>query len=293
MRYKETKQKLLGAWYTPEHLVKEMINMVPAEWWVSGIFLEPTAGDGNLVIGLLNELVVKGIDPQTAIMRVKANELDKEESQKCTDRVKDWCKQYNFDTEWTCMNEDAISYKFTDYDYIFANLPFGSNGNSHIPSLILKNIIIDKKGVVMTKNHLRIKHCVKYNTYKFPNIKFKVKASLIDYNYNNTDNEVWFDKYKDLFDKDCKWRDDEGNTKLAKLIWYGNTLQLVEIVRKKQVTMTNKFNFTDEEIDKLSNISYTDREIEYLNELKDNSLSIPLPVIYHVVNRVLGNGSTV
>lgn len=38
-KYKESEQKLKGAWYTPEHLVKEMIDMVPAEWWVSGIFI--------------------------------------------------------------------------------------------------------------------------------------------------------------------------------------------------------------------------------------------------------------
>lgn len=288
-KYKETEQKLKGAWYTPEHLVKEMIDMVPAEWWVSGIFLEPTAGDGNLVIGLLNELVSNGVDPQTAIMRVKANELDKEEALRCTDRVKEWCKQYNFNTEWTCMNEDAISYKFTDYDYIFANLPFGHNVYAQLTTMILKNIIPNKKAVVMTKNHTRIKNCLTYKELSFPNIKYKVKVSLVDWNYKGTDNEIWYDKYKDLFDKECKWKDNNGNTKLANIIWDGTKSNIIEFVNK-DAKMGYTFNFTDEELDKLKNVEYTDRELEYYNELKNNSISKPTKVVFHIINRVL-NGN--
>ena len=287
MKYKETKQKLLGAWYTPDNLIKEMLDMVPVEWWTNGVFLEPTAGNGNIVIALLNKLIEYGIDPQIAITRVIANEIEPNEAQKCTDRVNEWCKQHKLNTNWKCLNEDARTYKFNLYDYVVTNLPFGSNGNSHITNIILKNVITDKKGVIMTKNQLRIKHCVKYNDYKFPNITHKVKVSLIDCDCNNTDNEVWFDKYKDLFDKECKWRDNNGNTKLARIIWNQNKVCLIQIVTKKKVTMTNKFNFTTEELNKLNNISYTDREVEYFNELKENSISIPLPVIYHVINRVL------
>lgn len=285
-RFKESEQKLKGAWYTPEHLVKEMIYMVPVEWWISGIFLEPTAGDGNLVIGLLNELVSRGVDPQTAIMRVKANELDKEEAQKCTDRVKEWCKHYNFETEWTCMNKDAISYKFTDYDYIFANLPFGSIVKPNISTMIIKNIITNKKAVIMTKNHTRIKNCLNYKEFQFPNISFNVKVSLVDWNYKGTDNEVWFDKYKDLYDKECKWRDYNGDTKLDRTT---NHDGIIKIVKRINNSHYNLFNFTDIEIDKLNNIEYTDRELEYFNKLKLNSIHIPGKVINHVINRVLGN----
>ena len=109
---------------------------------------------------------------------------------------------------------------------------------------------------------------------------------MVDWNYKGTDNEVWFDKYKDLYDKECKWRDYNGDTKLDRTT---NHDGIIKIVKRINNSHYNLFNFTDIEIDKLNNIEYTDRELEYFNKLKLNSIHIPGKVINHIINRVLGN----
>ena len=51
---KETEQKIRGQWFTPDNIADEMVKMTPNDWWSKGI-LEPTCGNGNLVIRILDE----------------------------------------------------------------------------------------------------------------------------------------------------------------------------------------------------------------------------------------------
>lgn len=66
MKYKETERKIKGQWFTPDNIADEMVNMTPTDWWSKGIF-EPTCGNGNLVIRILDEKVKHGLTPQEAL----------------------------------------------------------------------------------------------------------------------------------------------------------------------------------------------------------------------------------
>lgn len=142
MKYNESDRKIKGQWFTPDSVADEMVNMTPAEWWSKGI-LEPTCGNGNLVLRILNEKVNHGLTPEQAINTTFANELDKKYADECTERVRQWAKDHRIDTDWTCMNEDAKTYDFSqiNYDYIWTNLPFGSWTYAQLPNAIAKNTI--------------------------------------------------------------------------------------------------------------------------------------------------------
>ena len=72
---KETEQKQKGQWMTPDDIAKHMIDFAPQEWYKDNI-LEPTAGNGQLVIQILNRKVELGMTPQEAIDTTYANEFD-------------------------------------------------------------------------------------------------------------------------------------------------------------------------------------------------------------------------
>lgn len=72
---KETKQKIMGQWMTPEDIVDQMIMFTPEECF-KGNILEPTAGDGNIVMKIIDKKVSLGMTPQEAIDTTYANELD-------------------------------------------------------------------------------------------------------------------------------------------------------------------------------------------------------------------------
>ena len=87
--YKFTEQYNKGQFFTPANLASKMIAAVPDDLWGKPV-LEPTCGDGNLVIALLDKMVELGIDPDTAVSRIRANELDVETAKACEERVKQW-----------------------------------------------------------------------------------------------------------------------------------------------------------------------------------------------------------
>lgn len=71
-RCKESEQKKKGQWFTPDTVADEMVNMTPDEWWSKGM-LEPTCGNGNLVIRILNEKLNHGLTVEQALSTTFAN----------------------------------------------------------------------------------------------------------------------------------------------------------------------------------------------------------------------------
>lgn len=85
---KETIQKIRGQWFTPDNIADEMVKMTPTDWWSKGI-LEPTCGNGNLVIRILDEKVKYGLTPQEALNTTWANEIDEKYAIECSERVRE------------------------------------------------------------------------------------------------------------------------------------------------------------------------------------------------------------
>lgn len=57
---KETKQKLDGAWMTPNDIVLKMINFIEDDFYKTNV-LEPTAGEGAIVLEILNKKLTIGM----------------------------------------------------------------------------------------------------------------------------------------------------------------------------------------------------------------------------------------
>lgn len=130
---KETEQKIKGQWMTPEDIVNKMIDFAPIKWY-SGNILEPTAGNGNIVIGILNKKVELGMTPQQAIDTTYMNEFDEEKYKELIIRVYDWCSKHNAGMKIDRITmQDARTLDMRNIDYnIITNLPFGSWANSTV-----------------------------------------------------------------------------------------------------------------------------------------------------------------
>jgi adenine-specific DNA-methyltransferase len=80
-------QKLRGGYYTPKPIADFL-----AKWAIqtpSSTVLEPSCGDGNLLVAAALRLRELGIDPQQAIGQLQAAEFDPEEAQKANKRIQE------------------------------------------------------------------------------------------------------------------------------------------------------------------------------------------------------------
>lgn len=202
---KETSQKIKGQWFTPDHIADEMVSMTPADWWSKGI-LEPTCGNGNLVIRILDEKVNHGLLPEEALNTTFANELDEKYANACTERVRQWAKDKGITSNWTCTNEDAASYDFSNihYEYVWTNLPFGSNSfpMTKLPNRITQNVV-RSKGIFITKPTTYKHHVKDYKVVDFPGIDFRCQISY--YDLHCSESKTIMDRYTSLMADCCKW----------------------------------------------------------------------------------------
>lgn len=269
---KESEQKIKGQWFTPDNVADEMVNMTPDTWWTKGI-LEPTCGNGNLVIRILDEKVKQGLTTEEALNTTFANEFDEKYAIECTERVREWAEDKGIHTQWTCMNEDAQTYDFSQipYEYVWTNLPFGSWNNSYLPNFITKNVV-KSEGILITKPTTYKKFVKEYKIVDFPGIFYKVQISY--YDLKCTESKSWMDKYKSIMmDEKCKWEvNDNSYTHVLILLTTRNGIMPIydrSIYDKKGKLPHNRIllKLTNDEYNKLISYKipklYNDYEKEY------------------------------
>jgi len=291
---KETEQKIRGQWFTPDNIADEMVKMTPNDWWSKGI-LEPTCGNGNLVIRILDEKVKHGLTPEEALNTTWANEIDEKYAIECSERVREWAEDKGIHTQWTCMNEDAQSYDFSQipYEYVWTNLPFGSfdgNLNQFLPNRITKNVV-KSEGILITKPTTYKKFVKEYNIVDFPGIA--VKCQISHYDLNCIECKSWLDKYKSIMTKECKWVvTDNSYTHVIITINGGNTLLHIydrSYYDKKGKLPVHRLllKLTEDEYNKLISYKIPDIYNEYMNEQSSYSYCRQYVIIKSLINEAL------
>lgn len=180
---------------TPEDIVNKMLDFAPVKWYAGNI-LEPTAGNGNIVIGILNKKVELGMTPQQAIDTTYANEFDEEKYKELISRVLDWCSNNKAELKIDHITmQDARTLDMGNIDYnIITNLPFGSWSNASLPRQIINNL--KKPAVYLTKwstgcNQKYCKSVLKFENVVFPGIVYDCLLWLYDPNIVYEEPQVW------------------------------------------------------------------------------------------------------
>lgn len=79
---KKDKQRIKsnGEVFTPKHLIDRMLNKINADIWTDSTktFCDPAAGDGNIIISILEKRLQSSIDKHDAIKTLYAVELMKD-----------------------------------------------------------------------------------------------------------------------------------------------------------------------------------------------------------------------
>lgn len=281
----ESEQKVKGQFYTPYNLVKELIDFCPEYYW-KGIILEPTAGDGNIVIGVLNKKL-EYMDVVSALHTTIANELDAVEAQKCTERVREWALEHNVETQWKCLNEDAITYKFQNYDYVVGNLPFGNNGNHALPSKIFNNVCKKEACLIHKVMNLNThyKQLVDYQIKEFPGIVYKVMIGKYNLNYNKG-KSVLEDRYGKLMCMTCNHLGTkQDHNCYIDLVTSSN--KVLPLVKSNKIRCNTIYlNLNDEEFEKLSKYDTTEFE-PYLKEFKQYTVCRSKYIMFEIIRRAL------
>lgn len=190
---KETEQKIKGQYFTPDDIVDKMINFTDLNW--KGNIYEPTAGDGNIVMSILNKKVESGMTPQEAIDTTYANEFDTAVYNALTARLKAYCAEHNINYRGeNITSQDArICKPLCDKYEIITNLPFGSWSNSYLPRQIINNHS-DIHAVYLTKwstgcYKKYVPHVKKFENVVFPGIVYD--TLLWEYDPEYTEGDIW------------------------------------------------------------------------------------------------------
>ena len=189
----ESEQKKKGQYFSPDEIVDKMISFTDLNW--KGNIYEPTAGNGNIVMKILDKKVSEGMAQQEAIDTTFANELDETSYIALTERVKAYCEANNivYRPE-NITNQDARTCKPACDGYeIITNLPFGSWNNSNLPKQIINNYA-DIHAVYLTKwstgcYKKYVPHVKKFENVVFPGIIFD--TLLWEYDPEYTEGDIW------------------------------------------------------------------------------------------------------
>lgn len=189
----ETEQKKKGQWFTPDEIVNKMIEFTDLNWF--GNIYEPTAGDGNIVMKIIDKKVSLGMTPQEAINTTYVNEFDIDVYDVLTARLKAYCAEHNINyREENITNQDARVVKpVCDKYEIITNLPFGSWNNSNLPRQIINNYS-DIRAVYLTKwttgcYKKYVPHVKKFENVVFPGIVYD--TLLWEYDPGYTEGDIW------------------------------------------------------------------------------------------------------
>lgn len=189
----ETEQKKKGQYFTPDDIVEKMINFTDLNWL--GNIYEPTAGDGNIVMKIIDKKVSSGMTPQEAIDTTYANEFDMSVYDALTARLKAYCAEHDINyREENITNQDArVCKPACDKYEIITNLPFGSLSNSSLPKQIINNYS-DIRAVYLTKwstgcYNKYVPHVKKFENVVFPEIVYD--TLLWEYDPDYTEGDIW------------------------------------------------------------------------------------------------------
>lgn len=190
---KETEQKKKGQYFTPDDIVDRMIEFTDLDW--KGNIYEPTAGDGNIVMKILDKKVSLGMTPQEAIDTTYANEFDTPVYDVLTVRLKSYCDEHSiyFRPENTTNLDARTCRPSCDKYEIITNLPFGSWSNSSLPKQIINNYS-DIRAVYLTKwttgcYNKYVPHVKKFENVVFPGIAYD--TLLWEYDPEYTEGDIW------------------------------------------------------------------------------------------------------
>jgi hypothetical protein len=189
----ETEQKKKGQYFTPDDIVDKMINFADLDY--TGNIYEPTAGDGNIVMKIIDKKMSLGLTPQRAIDTTFANEFDQTVFEALTARVKAFCDEHNIIyREENITNQDARTFKPACDKYeIITNLPFGSWTDSNLPKAIINNysgihaVYLTKWSTGCYKKY--VPHVKKFENVVFPGIVYD--TLLWEYDPEYTEGDIW------------------------------------------------------------------------------------------------------
>lgn len=134
------------------------------------------------------------MNPSQALATTCANEIDPEDADLVTSRVREW---YGQDTDWHCYAEDAVKWHPDfSYDYVWTNIPFGSWSHSNLPRQIVRNIV-KSEAILISKINTFKKHIRDSIFMEFPGICYWVAISHYDANYTGH-SKFWLDAYPTL-----------------------------------------------------------------------------------------------
>lgn len=109
--------------FTPFEIIERMCEMVPEESWADPekTFLEPTFGNGNIVLYILWRRMAAGIDWQTAVKTLYGTELMKDNCLECKARVMSLFDalelDYDEDLLFDMLDKQLVNTDFFDWDF--------------------------------------------------------------------------------------------------------------------------------------------------------------------------------
>ena len=275
-----------GQFFTPANLAAKMIAAVPNELWGKPV-LEPACGDGNLVIALLDKMVELGIDPNAAVSLIKANELDVETAKVCEERVKQWMTDHGCKTEtFTVTTYDAAKHKFENYDWVFANPPYGRFSGGPLMKMIVKNTCTDKPSVLLVKRTLKLDNVIHLEDVDFPGIDVRTVIAATYPGKGKSWN--WMDEFADIMDESCRWECKKDEANYIALIMSGHkSLLRIKRIGESSSACLFYLKLTDQEASYLlQNSANTEREQAYM-EVKALHARRDKRILSHAINERL------
>ena len=118
------RRKKTGEFYTPYSIIKKMIDKIEPEMWANPdrTFLEPSFGDGNLIIAILYRRIVEhGIDWKTALETCYGVELMQDNVDETKERIIDLFDklniEYDKDVAYEIMNRNLVCSDFFKWNF--------------------------------------------------------------------------------------------------------------------------------------------------------------------------------
>jgi len=110
------RQKETGEHFTPESITLDMIERVD-EWYEDQTFLDPCAGDGNILEVILKKKLEMGFDPTKSLKSIYGVELMPDNAEACRQRLLDIVGDTEEHRE--IVNNNIVCANALEYDYSF------------------------------------------------------------------------------------------------------------------------------------------------------------------------------
>lgn len=111
-----------GEVFTPDSIIQTMMDMVEDQTIWSNpekTFLDPTCGDGNIIVAMLTRRLNSGVSPRDAVSTMYGVELMQDNVDKCKERIRvllgseeSPCHDYD-----DILDENIVCHDFFDWDF--------------------------------------------------------------------------------------------------------------------------------------------------------------------------------